>query len=144
MRRLILFTLLSVLAISPVLAREILVTGTVQSSTDKEPLIGAVVSVVGKPAQGTTTNIDGEFSLRVDENARLKVSMFGFVPKEVAVGGRTSINVVLTEDSETLEEMVVVGYGVQKRANLTGAVASVDSEDLLKSKTANTSNNLIG
>lgn len=144
MRRLILFTLLSVLAISPVLAREILVTGTVQSSADKEPLTGAVVSVVGKPAQGTTTNIDGEFSLRVDENARLKVSMFGFVPKEVAVGGRTSINVVLTEDSETLEEMVVVGYGVQKRANLTGAVASVDSEDLLKSKTANTSNNLIG
>lgn len=81
MRKLILVTLLSVLAISPVLAREILVTGTVQSSTDKEPLTGAVVSVVGKPAQGTTTNIDGEFSLRVDENARLKVSMFGFVPK---------------------------------------------------------------
>ena len=120
------------------------VTGRVTSAIDSEPLIGVTVSVKGNSTQGTVTDIDGKFKLSVASDAVLSVSYIGYKTKEVSVNGHTNIDIVLNEDSELLEEVVVVGYGTQKKANLTGAVTSMKNDDLLKAKAANSTNVLIG
>jgi TonB-linked SusC/RagA family outer membrane protein len=109
------------------------VTGTVTDATD-EAVIGASVTVKGT-TQGTITDVNGNFSLNVADNAVLQVSFLGYVPQDVrvasAVNGRLTI--ILAEDSKALEEVVVVGYGTVKKRDLTGAVASVSSEQLRQS-----------
>ncbi|SFU64265.1 TonB-linked outer membrane protein, SusC/RagA family [Pustulibacterium marinum] len=107
--------------------QEITLTGTVIAEGDKIPLMGA--SVVEKnTSNGTATDFDGNFTLKVTSaNAVLIVSYVGFKTKEVPLDGQTTIQVNLQEDN-LLEEVVVVGYGTQKKVNLTGAVGSVDSE----------------
>lgn len=90
------------------------VTGRIVDEND-EPLIGASVIIKGS-TQGTITNIDGEYTLEdVPEKATLTVSYVGYIPASVAVNGKSAINVVLQEDSKTLEEVVVIGYGTIKR-----------------------------
>ena len=89
-----------------------------------ETVIGASVVVKGT-TNGTITGIDGDFTLSgVSEGSILVISYVGYVTQEVKFNGQP-LNVILKEDSQTLEEVVVVGYGVQKKANLTGAVATV-------------------
>ncbi len=111
--------------------------------TKGEPIAGANVLEVGT-ANGVITDFDGNFTLKVAENAKIRVSYVGYVTQEVKVGTRSTIKVVLAENSEALEEVVVVGYGKQKKVNLTGAVAVVGSKELVKNNTANVSSALSG
>lgn len=109
-----------------VAAKEITVTGTVTDGS--EPIIGATVMVKGS-SQGAMTDIDGKFSLtNVPAKAVLQVSYVGFESQEVPVNGKTNFEIVLKESSKLLNEVVVVGFGTQKKVNLTGAVATVSSE----------------
>ena len=103
------------------------VSGTVTDSTG-EPLIGASVVVKGAK-QGVTTDIDGNFNIKVAQGATLVISYVGFNTKEVKVAG-TNLNIVLEEGSNVLNEVVVVGYGTQKKATMTGSVAVVDAKAL--------------
>lgn len=101
-------------------------TGTIVDGNG-EPVIGANVVEKGT-TNGTVTDIDGKFSLEVRNNAVLTVSFIGYIPKEVTLKGEKDLKVILMEDTQTLDEVVVVGYGTQKKVNLTGAVDQVTSE----------------
>jgi TonB-linked SusC/RagA family outer membrane protein len=94
-----------------------------------EPIIGANVVVKGSPSNGTITDFNGNFDLSVTSNATLQISYIGYNTQELFVGKKTDFNIVLKEDTETLEEVVVVGYGTMKKKDLTGAVASVKMDD---------------
>lgn len=112
------------------------VSGIVKSSNG-ESIIGANVTVEGTTI-GCITDIDGNFILEdVPDNANLTVSYIGFQTQSVSVIGKSSLNVILKEDTEILEEVVVVGYGTQKKVNLTGAVASVKMDDVLGNRPVN-------
>ena len=111
-------------------AQNIQVKGTVVSGTDNEPLPGVNVVLKGNTSTGTITDIDGNFSLSVPSDAVLTVSYIGFVTQDVPVNGQTLLKVVLKEDNETLDEVVVIGYGVQKKSVVTASIASVSSDDL--------------
>ena len=102
------------------------ITGTVLDKNG-EPIIGANVVIKGT-TKGTITDIDGNFSLEAPGNAQLAISYIGYVAQEIAVGNQTQLKVTLSEDAEALDEVVVVGYGTVKRANLGGAVATTDSK----------------
>lgn len=109
-----------------------------------EPLIGATVKIKGTN-KGTATNEQGDFYLpNTDENAVLIISYTGFVQQEVPLNGRTSITLVLKEDQAQLNEVVVVGYGTQKKENLTGAVSQVNSEDIALRPSADVTGSLQG
>ena len=108
-------------------AQSIRISGQVTSAG--ESVIGASVMVKGT-SRGTITDIDGFYALDAAKDATLVISALGYESKEVSVGGRSTINVTLEEDSELLSDAVVVGYGTQKKVNLTGAVASVSTKEL--------------
>ena len=95
------------------------------------PVIGASLIVSGNSTIGTVTDIDGKFTLNVPQNAVLTVSSIGYKAIEVSTAGKTTLSIVLEEDTEMIEETVVIGYGVQKKSDLTGSVASVRSEELV-------------
>lgn len=101
------------------------VTGEVTDETG-EPLIGATVMVMGT-STGASTDIDGKFTIKADKGATLVVRYVGYDPKEVKVTGEP-MTIVLKEDNNTLDELVVVGYGVQKKGSLTGAVSAIDDK----------------
>ena len=111
------------------------VSGTVVDATG-EAVVGVVVMVKGT-ANGTTTGVDGSFSINAPGNATLQFSSIGYKETEAAVKGRSNIKVVLEEDVLFIDDAVVVGYGVQKKENLTGAVSVVDSESIGKRSNAN-------
>lgn len=96
-------------------------TGRVETTTG-DPIVGANVIVEGT-SNGTVTSLKGEFTLNVKPGARLNVSFIGYDSEQVEIGDRTSLTVVLREDAQTLDDVVVIGYGVQKKVNLTGSVA---------------------
>lgn len=123
-------------------AADIRVTGTV---TDKEgePLIGATIMPKGK-GMGCATDIDGNFVLTVADNATLVVSYVGYETKNVEVKGQTTLNIVLKETAENLDEVVVVGYGTQRKISTVGAQSSVKFTEELKQPTANISSVLAG
>lgn len=105
------------------------VTGRVVDAS-REPVIGASVVIEGT-SMGTITDIDGNFSLEVsDDNVMLTISYIGYKTHNVRVQGKNNINVVLQEDSKALDEVVVVGYGTQKKVNLTGSVETVKSDKI--------------
>lgn len=108
-----------------------------------EPVIGANVLEKGTP-NGSITNIDGQFNLSVSANAILQVSYIGYISQEIVVGTRTHFQISLKEDFETLEEIVVIGYGTQRKATLTGSITSVKGSDLIKAPTTNASHMLAG
>ena len=93
-------------------------------------VIGASVIEKGNPSNGTITDIDGNFTLKVPEGATLVISYIGYVTEEVQVTPGKILNITLREDNEMLDEVVVVGYAVQKKVNLTGSVSTVQGEDL--------------
>ena len=106
------------------------VKGTIVSDKDSEPMIGVAVLEKGT-SNGTITDIDGNYSISVQNgNATLEVSYVGCRPQTIQVNGRNQIHIRLEEDSKMLDEVVVVGYGVQKKSDLTGAVASVGTKEL--------------
>ena len=104
----------------------ITVTGQVVDQQN-EPLIGVTVQVVGQQG-GTVTDFDGNYSIKVAPNGTLKFTYVGYQEQTIAVGGKTTINVMMKDDAELLQEVVVVGYGTQKKESLTGAVTVVDSK----------------
>ena len=104
------------------------ITGTVVDATGM-PVIGANVMVKGT-TNGTITDMDGKFSLEVEDGAVLQVSYIGFANQEIKVGNQTSLSIAMKEDAEALDELVVVGFGTQKKVNLTGSVGTVESEVL--------------
>ena len=111
----------------PALARDITVRGTV-TETSGEPLIGATVAVKDKPGQGTATDIDGNFTINVADNATLVFSYVGFVTKELKAAPK--MEVTLQSDQTNLDELVVIGYGAVKRKDLTTAVSTIGEEAL--------------
>lgn len=104
------------------------ITGTVVDKNG-DPIIGANVVVKGT-TQGTITDMDGHYSIAIPDGAILKISYIGYHVQEITVGAQRKIDVQLIEDSQNLDEVVVVGYGTQKKVNMTGAVASVKVDAL--------------
>ena len=108
------------------------VRGTV-TDTNGEPVIGATIIIKNNPSQGTVTDFDGKFYLsNIQEDAVLQITYVGMKPQEVAVSGRSTIDVVMEADVELLEEIVVVGYGTQKKRDVIGSISTINSEDLIK------------
>ena len=103
------------------------VKGTV-TDQQNEPLIGVTVMIDGQTTGGTVTDFDGNYSLKVASNATLKFSYIGYQDQKITVGGKNMINVQMKEDAALLEEVVVVGFGTQKKESLTGAVTVVDAK----------------
>lgn len=104
------------------------VTGMV-TDTHGEPIIGANVIEKGT-TNGMITDLDGKFSLDIEVNAILQVSYIGYISQEISVKNQNSLSVILAEDFQALEEVVVVGYGTQKKSDLTGAIVNVKMSDL--------------
>ena len=118
------------------------VTGTI-TDPKGEPIIGANVVVKGS-TNGTITDIDGHFSIEVTPNAILQVSYIGYVAQDVPVGNKDNLVISIHEDTQKLDEVVVVGYGSQKKVNLTGAVEQVTSDVFEGRPTANATQMLEG
>lgn len=110
-------------------AQEMTVRGVVTSSADGTPVTGASIVVKGS-VKGTTTDATGSFVLTAGSDDVLLVSFLGYKTQEVAVAGRTTVDVQLIEDSELVDEVVVIGYGTMRKSDLTGSVASVKAEDV--------------
>ncbi len=109
-----------------------------------EPIIGANILEKGT-TNGAITDIDGNYSLEVDDNATIQISFIGYTTKELKVSGSKNFNIRLKEDSELLNEVVVVGYGTQKKVNLTGAVSAVTIDEKVASRSlSNVSSGLAG
>ena len=125
-------------------AQQITVKGVVTSSTDNEPIIGASISVKGTTT-GTITSIDGDYILsNVPKDATLVFSFIGYTSQEIAVNGRTHINVVLDEQVELLDELVVIGYGAVKKSDLTSSISTVKGDEITKQTTGNAMDALQG
>ena len=118
------------------------IKGTVVDET-KQPVIGANIVVEGT-TNGTITDLDGNFSLQVPENAELRVSYIGYLDQRVKVGKSTSLHIILKEDTQTLDEVIVVGYGTMKKSDITGSVASVKLDDLKEGATTSVDQMLLG
>jgi len=108
------------------------------------PIAGASVIVVGNERIYTVTDLDGNFALEVPAGANLNVSFIGYQSQVVSIGNRTVLEITLIEDAEVLEEVVVVGYGVQRKSDVTGSVSSVRAEDLTNRSTSDAANALQG
>ena len=106
-------------------------------------LSGANVVVDGTTI-GTVTDVDGNFTLDVPDGATLKISYIGYIEQTIPVGNKSVISVILKEDSQALDEVVVVGFGTQKKLNLTGAVTAVTGEEMSKRPVTNTATMLQG
>lgn len=126
-----------------IIAQNITVTGKVTDQLNEE-LIGVTIQIPGTNI-GTVTDMEGKFELtNVPQNAILEISYVGMESQNVEVNGRTTVNVIMSPDSELLEEVVVVGYGVQKKANVTGAVDIISDEKLKNRQSPNVSQLLQG
>ena len=117
--------------IAAVQQNTVTVTGQVTDEAG-EPIIGANVLIEGTTNQGAITDMDGNFSLKASVGQTLKVSYIGYLSRTVRVTDTKKLNIVLREDTETLDEVVVVGYGTMKKSDLTGSVSSIDTEDMMK------------
>ncbi len=124
--------------------RQIQVTGKITDASTGQAMPGVNIQVQGTTL-GVISDIDGRYSLSVpDANATLVFSFIGYVTQEIALGGRTGIDVTLAEELTRLEEVVVVGYGTQKTATITGAISAVKAESLKASSTINFTNTFAG
>ena len=142
MKKYLLTMLIAVVALAAK-AQNITVKGTVIEASTNEPLIGATVKVKGT-GTGTVTNFDGEYQVTVDKNATLVFSSIGYKTVEQPVNGRTTINVSLVDDTNDLNEVVVIGYGVAKKGDLTSSISAIKGEKLEKLSTGNVMNALQG
>lgn len=125
------------------LAQEVHVSGNVTTSVDGESLPGVSIVIKGTSI-GTVTDIDGNFNLNVPSDAILVFSFIGMDTEEIALNGQTAISLVMSSSSKDLEEVVVVGYGTQKKVNLSGAVNSIDAKELESRPIVNLSQGLQG
>ena len=131
------FVLVLFLFLGNVYAQQsITVTGKVTDAASNEPLIGVSVKVKGTN-QGTSTDIKGDFTIKAPSNGTLVFSYVGFKNSEVPIGGRTNIPVKLGASAQSLQEVVVVGYGTQRKLDVTGAVSQVKGEEISKQASVN-------
>ena len=128
MKKILFFFLCSLFTLGA-FAQEITLTGVVTAADDGQPLPGVSVAVKGT-TNGTVTDIDGNYQLQVPADAMIQYSFVGMKTQEIPVNGRTEINVVMETESFGMDEVVVVGYGVQKKALTTGANLNVKGEDI--------------
>ena len=143
-RRLFVTSLVFLLFVSAGFAQDrIEVSGVVTDAATNEPLIGVTVAEKGKK-NGTATDLNGHFALKVPSNGTLTFSYVGYASQEVPVEGQTMLSVALSENQQMLDEIVVIGYGVQKKADLTGAVAVVDMDEAKKTQATNIAEMLQG
>ena len=145
MRKIYSYLLAALAAIAlavPATAQTVTVTGQVTDATDGQPLIGAGVVLSG--GSGTITDFDGKFVIQAPANATITFSSLGYVSVTEAVNGRGVINVVLNPDTEALDEVVVLGYTTQKKAELSSAVVSMSGEKLRDVSTNDVGNMLQG
>lgn len=142
MKHFIVFLLLFI-GIGSVTAQNVKITGTVKDNTG-EAVIGANIKVKDSTG-GTITDIDGHFTMEAPTNATLVVSFIGYTTQEVPLKGRSNIVITLVEDSQALDEVVVIGYGTQKKVNLTGSVSAVKIDETIASRSiTNVSSSLSG
>ncbi|WP_303140415.1 TonB-dependent receptor [uncultured Parabacteroides sp.] len=134
--------LLFVFCTTTVFAQQKAIKGTVVDAIG-EPLIGVNVSVKGTTI-GTITDVDGQYSLEVPTSGTLVFSFIGYKTAEIPIGSQNVINQTLNEDTQNIDEVVVVGYGVQKKVTVTGSVASLKGEELQASPTTNLTNGMVG
>ena len=140
-----LFFLLCGFSVTTAFGQQITVSGTVTAASDKMPLPGVSIVDVNEPTNGVVTDFDGNYQITVSNgDTNLRFSYIGFKAVEVPVNSQQELNVEMTEDVASLDEVVVVGYGTQKRATVTGSVSSVKGEELVKSPSVNLSNTLSG
>ena len=126
-----LFLLLTLLSFSLIALAQQKVTGKVKDSSG-EPVIGASVVVKGNNTMGTITDFDGNFMLDVHTKSVLVISYIGYVTQEVPTAGKKSLEIILKEDTKTLDEVVVIGYGTQRKGDVTSSVASVKADNFVK------------
>lgn len=126
-----LFLLLTLLSFSLTALAQQKVTGKVKDSSG-EPVIGASVVVKGNNTMGTITDFDGNFMLDVPAKSVLVISYIGYVTQEVPTAGKNSLEIVLKEDTKTLDEVVVIGYGTQRKGDVTSSIASVKADNFVK------------
>ena len=126
-----LFLLLTLLSFSLTALAQQKVTGKVKDSSG-EPVIGASVVVKGNNTMGTITDFDGNFMLDVPAKSVLVISYIGYVTQEVPTAGKNSLEIVLKEDTKTLDEVVVIGYGTQRKGDVTSSLASVKADNFVK------------
>ena len=105
------------------------IEGTVLSQTDNSPIPGVSIIIKGS-LKGTSTDFDGNFTLDVKQGDTLEVSFLGFKTKLVPINNQKVISIILEEDTSTLDEVVVIGYGTSKKSHLTGAISKVVNDDL--------------
>ena len=122
-------------------AQENITVKGVVSATTGESVIGAGVMIKGTMT-GVTTDIDGQYEIEAPDNAVLVISSIGYKTLEIAINGRTKVDVILEPDNKLLEEAVAIGYGSQSKLTLTGSVAQTSGESLAKSSTVNLSQGL--
>ena len=143
--RFLLISVVAFLGVFSVNAQNLNVKGKVFDKNTREPLIGVTVLEKGAgTSNGTITALDGDFSISVKPDAVLVISYIGYVTQEIPVNGKTNIEVLLSEDSKVLDEVVVVGYGSQSKRKVTTAISNVTSEDLLRSSSTTTAGALSG
>lgn len=140
--KMMMFAFLCLLIALPVSAQLRTVTGTVVDGTG-EAVIGANIRVEGDRTRGTITDIDGNFKIEAAPKEKLIISFIGY-KDAVVVASTNKLNITLKDDNEMLEEVVVVGYGTQKKATLTGAVSAVNSKEIAVTKNENVVNMLSG
>ncbi len=119
------------------------ISGTVVDESGA-PVVGAAIVVVGNSSIGAVTDVNGAFRLNVPAGANINVSCIGFADQTVPVGNQTTFNFVLVEDTEFIDETVVIGYGVQRKSDLTGSVASVSEADFTNRSTSDAAAALMG
>ncbi len=135
-RRIIVLTATILLCLGNVFSQDRTIKGTLKDAGENTPLIGATIQIKGTTL-GTVTDIDGSFELSVPPEADVLVfSYVGYFTQEVEIGDRTVFDILLTEDIQQLDEVVVIGYGTQKKSDLTGAIATVTGAELAKEAVA--------
>ena len=134
---------LGILFSGSVIAQKIKVTGKVTDAADGSPLIGVTIQEKGT-TNGTTTDLNGNFSISVAPASTLAISYIGYAPQEIAVNNRTSINVSLSVGETKLQEVVVIGYGTVRKTDATGSVVAVSSKDFNKGAITSPQDLLVG
>lgn len=142
MKRTLLLVCLCLSTFGTLAAQDYLLHGVV-IDTKKAPMIGVAVVVEGSN-QGTVTDIDGKFNLNVNSESKLNLSFIGYKDMVVAVNNKTDINIVMEEDAVEVDEVVVIGYGTAKKSDLSGAVASISSDDLTVGDPSNIAQGMSG
>ena len=137
-----LLTFLSFFVAISSFAQKMTVSGFVLDQ-NKEPLIGVSVMEMGT-SNGTVTDLDGKYTIQVNPDATLVFSYVGYTKREIAVNNQSTINVNLVEDQALIDEVVVIGYGVQKKSSMTASVSTVSAKEITKQVTSNVASALLG